>query len=277
MIDVAFEPHHLGDVGDAARAVAQARGLDDDVDGGAIISRIVFEGSEKPPIVIIDSRRDRASRGELACSVPIEPSWPVFIACREIERLGSAHLADDDALGAHAQAVLDEVAHGHRTRPSRLGGRVSRRTTCGLLQLKLGRVLAGDDPLVVLDVVGQAVEQRRLAGAGTAGDDDVAAHLADDLQGSRAPSGEMAPKLDELVERQLVLAEFRIVSAGPSMASGGAITLTREPSGEARVADRRGLVDAPADLADDALADVHQLLGCRGSGCWSAGSCRRPR
>src|SRR4051812_34872676 len=32
---VAFHAHHLGDVGDAARAVAQARGLDDDVDRSA--------------------------------------------------------------------------------------------------------------------------------------------------------------------------------------------------------------------------------------------------
>src|SRR5436309_15680785 len=32
---VAFHAHHLGDVGDAAGAVAQARGLDDDVDRGA--------------------------------------------------------------------------------------------------------------------------------------------------------------------------------------------------------------------------------------------------
>ena len=39
-----------------------------------IISRMVREGSEKPPIVIIDSQRDKASRGLLACNVPIEPS-----------------------------------------------------------------------------------------------------------------------------------------------------------------------------------------------------------
>src|SRR6266850_5195002 len=32
---VAFHAHHLGDVGDAARAVAQTRGLHDDVDRGA--------------------------------------------------------------------------------------------------------------------------------------------------------------------------------------------------------------------------------------------------
>ena len=39
-----------------------------------IISRMVREGSENPPMVIMDSIRDSASRGELACSVPIEPS-----------------------------------------------------------------------------------------------------------------------------------------------------------------------------------------------------------
>ena len=39
-----------------------------------IISRMVREGSAKPPMVIIDSRRESASRGLLACSVPIEPS-----------------------------------------------------------------------------------------------------------------------------------------------------------------------------------------------------------
>ena len=49
-----------------------------------------------------------------------------------------------------------------------------------------------------------------------------------------------------------------MVRVGPSRASGGAITLTRLPSGGAR---RRSdfIVNAPADLADDALADIHQL------------------
>ena len=39
-----------------------------------IISRSVRDGRVKPPMVIIDSMRDRHSRGELAWSVPIEPS-----------------------------------------------------------------------------------------------------------------------------------------------------------------------------------------------------------
>ena len=39
-------------------------------------------------MVIIDSIRLSASRGELACSVPIEPSWPVFIACNRSNASG---------------------------------------------------------------------------------------------------------------------------------------------------------------------------------------------
>jgi len=42
-----------------------------------------------------------------------------------------------------------------------------------LVQLELGCVLDGDDPLVVGDERRERVEQRRLAGAGTAADEDV--------------------------------------------------------------------------------------------------------
>ena len=46
---------------------------------------------------------------------------------------------------------------------------------------------------------------------------------------------------------------------GPSIASGGMMMLTRLPSEQARIAKRRGFVDAPADLADDAVGDVHHM------------------
>src|SRR3712207_7192647 len=42
-----------------------------------------------------------------------------------------------------------------------------------LLQLQLGRVLDGDDALVVGDVGGERVQERRLARAGAARDEDV--------------------------------------------------------------------------------------------------------
>ena len=40
--------------------------------------RAIFFREE--PLSAMDSARDNPSRGLLACSVPIEPSWPVFIA-----------------------------------------------------------------------------------------------------------------------------------------------------------------------------------------------------
>ena len=49
-----------------------------------------------------------------------------------------------------------------------------------------------------------------------------------------------------------------MVRAGPSIDSGGTMTLTREPSGR-RASQITRLVDAAADLADDALADVQEL------------------
>ena len=126
---------------------------------------------------------------------------------QQVEDLRSAHLADDDALGPHAQAVLDEVAHGDLALAFDVGRAGFETHHMRLLQLQLGRILAGDDALVEVDVAGQAVEQRRLAGAGAAGDDDVAADAADDLQDLGAFRRDGA-ELDELVERQLVLLEL---------------------------------------------------------------------
>jgi hypothetical protein len=46
-----------------------------------------------------------------------------------------------------------------------------------------------------------------------------------------APAGEIEPNLTSWSSVSLSFLNFRMVSAVPSMASGGAMTLTREPSG----------------------------------------------
>ncbi len=113
-----------------------------------IISRMVRDGSEKPPMVIIDSRRDSASRG----IVGVQRSHRAVVAgihgLQQIEGLGSAHFADDDPFGTHTQTVADQIAHGDlafafQVRRARFQAHHVR-----LLQLKFGRVLAGDDALV---------------------------------------------------------------------------------------------------------------------------------
>jgi hypothetical protein len=58
-------------------------------------------------MVIMDSIRDRHSRGR----VGVERAHGAVVAgvhgLEEVERLRAAHLAHDDPLGPHAQAVLD--------------------------------------------------------------------------------------------------------------------------------------------------------------------------
>ncbi len=52
---------------------------------------------------------------------------------------------------------------------------------------------------------------------------------------------------------------LRIVSAAPSIASGGAMTLTRDPSSRRASQIGEASSNSTADLAHDALANVHQL------------------
>jgi hypothetical protein len=178
---------------------------------------------------------------------------------QQVERLGSAHLAHDDAFRTHTQAVLDQVAHGDLAFALEVGRPGFQPDRVRLLQLQLGGVLAGDDAFVIIDELGEAVEQRGLAGAGAAGDQRVDAAAADNLEDLAAFRRE-TPEPDQLVEGQLLLLE---------LADGERRAVDRERRHDhvdagavwqARVADRRGFVDAAADLADDALADVEQLL-----------------
>ncbi len=101
---------------------------------------------------------------------------------QQVEYFRSAHLADDDPLRAHAQAILDQIAHRDLAFALDVGRAGLKPHDMRLLELQLGRVFASDNALVGVDVASQAVEQRCLARAGTAGDDDIAAHPADDLQ-----------------------------------------------------------------------------------------------
>src|SRR5205809_1146483 len=71
-----------------------------------------------------------------------------------------------------------------------------------LLQLKLGRVLAGDDALVVVDELCETVEQRGLAGAGATRHDGVHATAPDDLEDIGAFFGDTA-EIHQLGECEL--------------------------------------------------------------------------
>src|SRR5258708_26573055 len=178
---------------------------------------------------------------------------------QQVERFGSADFADDDAFGPHTQAVADQFAHRDLAFALDVGGAGFQPHHMRLLQLKLGGVFAGDDALVVLDELGQTVQERGLAGAGAAGNQHVAADAADNLENFGAFRRDGA-ELDQLIERQLVLFEFADGERGAVDRQRRHDGIDAAAVGETRVADRRGFVDAPADLADDALADIEKLL-----------------
>ena len=116
------------------------------------------------------ARRVRVDRRERAVVARVH-------RLQHVERLGAANLADDDAVGPHAQGVADEVAD--RDFALALDVRRARLEPehVPLVELQLGGVLDRDDPLVVRDRGRERVQQRRLARARAARDQDVQLRL----------------------------------------------------------------------------------------------------
>ena len=244
---------------DAPGAVAQAGGLDDNVDRGA--DHLANGPRRKRESTHRDHRF--AARQGFAGVVGVQRSHRSVVAgvhgLQEVECFGSADFADDDAFRTHAEAVSDQFAHGDLALALDVGRTGFQAHHMRLLQLKFRGVFAGNDAFVVLDELGEAVEQRRLAGAGTARDQNVATDAADDLQNLRAVRRDRS-KFDQLVQGQLVLLELADRQCGAVDRQRRNDGVDAGAVGEPRVADRRGFVDPPADLADDALTDIQQLL-----------------
>ena len=131
--------------------------------------------------------RARASRGLFAWIVVSEPSWPVFIACSMSSGLAAAALADDDPVGPHAKRVSDEVADRDRALALDVRRAGLEADDVFLRQLQLGGVLDGDDALALGDERREDVQERRLAGAGAARDEDVQLALDARLEERGAP------------------------------------------------------------------------------------------
>ena len=187
--DVLLHAEHLGDVGDPAGAVAEPLDLHDQVDGrGDLLAdrpqRQVHAGHQHQRLQPGDAvaRRVGVQGGERAVVAGVH-------RLQHVERLAAAALADDDPVGPHAQGVAHQVADGDLARALDVGRPRLQRDDVLLLELQLGRVLDGDDALVVGDEAREHVEQRRLAGAGAAGDEDVQPRLDRRRAGARRSAG----------------------------------------------------------------------------------------
>jgi hypothetical protein len=108
---VAFHPDHFGDVGNAARTVAQACRLDDDVDRagddlahGLGRQREAAHGDHRFHTAQAFARRIGVDRTHRSVVTGVH-------RLKKVENFRSAHFTDDDTFGAHTQAVLHEVTH----------------------------------------------------------------------------------------------------------------------------------------------------------------------
>jgi hypothetical protein len=142
-------------VGDAARAVAQASGLNDDVDRA---DDHFADGLRGQAIAAHGDHRFQTADG-LARRVGVQRAHRAVVAgvhgLQQVERLGTAHLADDDPFRTHPQAVLHQIAHGDPAAAFEIGRPSLQAHHVRLLQLQFGGVFAGDHPLARVDEGGQ--------------------------------------------------------------------------------------------------------------------------
>ena len=166
--DVALHADDLGDVRDVARAVLEPGLVHDQVDRAG---DLLADGADRQ--VDAGHQHHRLDAGEhVARGVGVHGADRAVVAgvhgLEHVERGGVADLADDDAVGPHAQRVADQVADRDLALALdvRRAGLEAQHVL--LVQLELGGVLDRDDALVLGDERGEHVERRGLAGAGAA-------------------------------------------------------------------------------------------------------------
>ena len=216
-----------------------------------------------------------ASRAVLACTVLIEPSWPVFMACS----MSSASAPRTSPTMMRSGRMRSALRTRSRwvTSPAsfQVGGRVSSRTTCGCCSCS-----SAASSMVTTrsssSIIGSARSAawscrnrcRRRSGcsAGTARRSAAAAR----------PPGHGAI-CHHGVEVELLLGELADRDARAVEGERREDDVDAAAVGQARVADRAGFVDAAADRAPPSSARSWQRARCRGTAPATAAACRAPR
>ena len=175
--DVLFHAGDLGDAGHLAGSVAHTRSLHHDGDGrGDLLAHRLLRQVH----VAHGDHRFKSGDG-VARGVGVNRGHRAFVTgvhgLQHVKRFFAADFAHDDAVWTHTQAVDQQLPL--------LDGALAfdvRRTgfqadNVLLRQAEFGRVLNGDQALVVGNVLRKNIQQSCFTGAGAAGDDDADARL----------------------------------------------------------------------------------------------------
>ena len=210
-------------------------------------------------MAIIVSRRYRPSRGLLAWMVVRLPSWPVFMACSMSSASSPRTSPTTMRSGRIRSALMTSCRCLTAPLPSMFADLRLQPDDVALPQHQLGGVLNRHDALVVGDEAGEDVEQRRLTGAGAARHDDVEPRGDGATQEVQHRRGQRLAR-DEIVGSQAVGAEAPDRHRRAVERQRRNDDVDARPVLQACVHHRARFVNAPADRADDALDDLHQVL-----------------
>ena len=195
----------------------------------AICSRMAREGSSMPLMSTIVSRREITSRGEFACTVVSEPSWPVFIACSMSSASPPRHSPTMMRSGRMRRQFFTRSRIGTAPRPSMFGGRASSRTTWGCRR----RSSAASSTVTMRSFSGMKPERRL---SRVVFPDPVPPAtitflriITQAFMNSAALRVQVPNRMKSSTE-SVFFANFRMVIVGPESDSGGMIALTRDPS-----------------------------------------------
>ena len=225
----------------------------------ATCSRMARTGRSMPAMSTIVSRRESESRGLLAWTVVIEPSWPVFIAWSMSRAAPSRTSPTTMRSGRMRRQLRTRSRMVTWPEPSMLAGRDSMPQDVLLVQLELGGVLDRHDALVApggsddmtlrVVVLPEPVPPR---------DDDVAPAAHAGLEEVAHRRGER-PEGDEVLVGERVRGELADREDGAVERDRRDDGVDARAVGQARVDERAGLVDPAADAADDLVDDAAEV------------------
>ena len=195
-------------------------------------------GRSTPAISTIVSRRASMSRGAVGVAGRHRAVVAGVHGLQHVERLAAAALADDDAVGPHAQGVAHQLADGDRALAFDVRRPRLERDHVLLAQLQLGRVLDGHDALVVGMNDDSTLSMRRLAGAGAARDEDVEPRLDAGAQEVDISGVDVPNRIRSSVRQRRAPRTCGWSAQARPATSGGMMALTREPSAQAGIDHR---------------------------------------
>src|ERR1022692_1983896 len=253
-----LHPQHFTDGEDFTGSVLQAGNLHDELDGAGQLLEDDAGGNFE---IGHHHHGFQAREGVAGCIGVHRAHGPLDAGVhglQHVQGFGAAALADDDAVGAHAEGGAQQNALVDAAFLIEVGRAGFELDHVALLELQFRRVFDGDDVLLLRDEARQRVEHGGLAGAGSAGDQhgNLALH-------ARRKEAQDARR-EGLVGHHFVLRDD--VAAEAADTEAGAIERQGRNDGvhpravlEARVHNGLGLIDAPAHLRDDLFDDVEQV------------------